>query len=260
MLNAQRKRELKKKYPNGKAVGKAFIQNYLERRKSDIQPDFQTTLTSEEISYLKSTVKTQRDSELYMPYYSLYKILRSFSRWIEHYQHVYYHGLYRGLAVIQTPDYDIQIYHYRKLYTPEDDEGIKQAETRYAKNLQSVTNILIPNWHEYMESSLKKLYSYSLRLEKMQELLKLDFSPLIPDMEYYVREVKELQRLAKCFRENLDKYINNDNFEVRSDVLEALDAFISIDTSTLKPTEEEREEDMKEAILAVKTVKEVIED
>lgn len=72
MLNAQRKRELKKKYPNGKAVGKAFIQNYLERRKADIQPDFQTTLTSEEISYLKSTVKTQRDSELYMPYYSLY--------------------------------------------------------------------------------------------------------------------------------------------------------------------------------------------
>ena len=111
-----------------------------------------------------------------------------------------------------------------------------------------------------MESSLKKLYSYSLRLEKMQELLKLDFSPLIPDMEYYVREVKELQRLAKCFRENLDKCINNDNFEVRSDVLEALDVFISIDPNSLKPTEEDREEDLKQAVLAVKTVKEVIED
>lgn len=71
MLNAQRKRELKKKYPNGKAVGKAFIQNYLERRKADINPDFKITLASEEISYLKSTVKTQRDSELFLPYQSL---------------------------------------------------------------------------------------------------------------------------------------------------------------------------------------------
>lgn len=260
MLNAQRKRELKKKYPNGKAVGKAFIQNYLERRKTDIQPDFQTTLTSEEISYLKSTVKTQRDSELYMPYYSLYKLLRSFARWIEHYQHVYYHGLYRGLAVVQTPDYDIQIYHYRKSQIPADEESIKQAKARYTQSLEMITSILLHNWKNLIAFPLKKLYSYSLRLEKMQELLKLDFSPLMPNMEHYMGEIKELQRLAKCFRENLDKYINNNSFEVRSDVLETLDAFIGIDPNSMKPTGEDREEDLKQAIIAVKTVKEIIED
>lgn len=218
------------------------------------------TLTSEEISYLKSTVKTQRDSELYMPYYSLYKLLRSFSRWIEHYQHVYYHGLYRGLAVIQTPDYDIQIYHYRKSQTPADEEGINQAKARYTQSLEMITDILLHNWKNLIAFPLKKLYSYSLRLEKMQELLKLDFTCLMPNMEHYMSEVKELQRLARCFRENLDKYIKNNNFEVGSDVLNALNAFISIDTSNLKPTGEDKEEDLKQAIIAVKTVKEIIED
>ena len=73
-------------------------------------------------------------------------------------------------------------------------------------------------------------------------------------------EVKELQRLARCFRENLDKYIKNNNFEVGSDVLNAINAFIGIDPNNLKPAGEEREEDLKQAIIAVKTVKEIIED
>ncbi len=79
-------------------------------------------------------------------------------------------------------------------------------------------------------------------------------------MEHYMGEVKELQRLATCFRENLDKYIKNNSFEVRSDVLEALDTFISIDPNNLKPTGEDKEEDLKQAVIAVKTVQEVIED
>ena len=93
----------------------------------------------------------------------------------------------------------------------------------------------------------------------MQEILKFDFSPFIPDIEHHIGEVKELQRLAGCFMENLDNFINNNNFEVSNDVLNALDEFIHIDLNTLKPNEKEREEDIRQIGMAVYALEEVIE-
>ena len=80
------------------------MQFYIDQRRSYIEPKFKPALTGEEIDYLRSTIKSNEDRELFMPFHSLYKLLRSFSRWIEHYEHVYYHGLFRDLAVVQTPD------------------------------------------------------------------------------------------------------------------------------------------------------------
>ena len=258
-LSLSRQKELKKMFHDGKAIGKAFVQFYIEQRKNRIEPHFKTTLTSEEVNYLKSTIKTRKDKELFQPYHSLYKLLRQFARWIEHYEHVYYHGLFRDLAVIQTPDYDIQIYHLLKSQIPNDEEAIEEAQARYTQSLVPVVDILIHNWEELMEFPLKKLYSYSFRLEKMQELLKYDLTPFLPDIEHHIGEVKELQRIAGCFRDNLDDFINNNNFEVGNDVLKALDDFIQIDLSTLKPTEEEREKDIQQAMMAVYAVEEVID-
>lgn len=150
-------------------------------------------------------VKTHKDNELFQPYYSLYRLLRQFSRWIEHYEHVYYHGLFRDLAVVQTPDYDIQIFHLLKSQITTNDEAIEKTKAQYTQSLIPVVDILIPNWNDFIAFPRKKLYSYSLRLEKMQELLKYDFTPLLPDIEHHIGEVKELQRLAKCFRDNLDR-------------------------------------------------------
>ena len=60
------------------------------------------TLTIEEINYLKGTIQTHKDKELFQPYYSLYRLLRQFVRWIENYEHVYYHGLYKDLAKVYS--------------------------------------------------------------------------------------------------------------------------------------------------------------
>ena len=200
MITVQRKKELKKEFPNGKIIGKAFVQFYIETRRNHNDPNFKPTLATEEINYLKSTIKTCKDKELFQPYYSLYRLLRQFVRWIENYEHVYYHGLYRDLAVIQTPDYDIQIYHLLKSQIQNDDEAIDEAKERYTQSLVPVVDILIPNWNNLMAYPPKKLYSYSLRLEKIQELTKYDLTPLLPDMEHHENEVKELQRITKCFR------------------------------------------------------------
>lgn len=169
-----------------------------------------------------------------------------------------YTGLYRDLAVVQTPDYDIQIYLLLKSQIPNDEEAIEEAKERYTQNLVPVVDILIPNWNNLMAYSLKKLYSYSLRLEKIQELTKYDLTQLLPDMEHHENEVKELQRIAKCFRENLDKFISNNSFEVSNDVLKALGDFIQIDVTTLRPTGEAKEEDIQQAIDAINAIEEVM--
>ena len=259
MLDMQRRRELKNNFPDGKAIGKAFVQSYIERRKNSKNPNFEITLTTEEIHYLRSTIKTKKNKELFSPYYSLYRLLRQFVRWIEHYEHVYYHGLFRDLAVVQTPDYDIQIYHLLKSQSPIDEQAIERAKKRYTQSLVPVVQILLHNWHELMEFPLQKLYCYSLRLEKIQELTKYDLTPLLPDIEHHENEVRELQRIAGCFRDNLDNFIRNNSFEVSHDVLNALDEFIQIDLSILKPTEQEKEDNIQQAIEAIYAIEEVME-
>ena len=240
MLDMQRRRELKNNFPDGKAIGKAFVQSYIERRKNSKNPNFEITLTSEEIHYLRSTIKTKKNKELFSPYYSLYRLLRQFVRWIEHYEHVYYHGLFRDLAVVQTPDYDIQIYHLLKSQSPIDEQAIERAKKRYTQSLVPVVQILLHNWHELMEFPLQKLYCYSLRLVKIQELTKYDLTPLLPDIEHHENEVRELQRIAGCFRDNLDEFIQSD-------------------LSILKPTEQEKEENTQQAIEAIYAIEEVME-
>ena len=259
MINTQRKKELRNQFPDGKAIGKAFVQFYIEQRKHYKEPNFQNKLTVEEINYLRSTVKTAEDKKLFQPYYSLYRILLQFARWIEHYENIYYHGLFRDLAIIKTPDYDIQIYHLLKSQATIDEDAIEEAQKKYTSSLVPVVQIL-HSWHKLMEYPLKKLYSYSFRLEKMQEILKYDFTPFLPDIEEHIGEIKELQRLAGCFRDNLDGFINNNNFEVSDDVLNALDEFIQINLDTLKPNEKEREEDIQQVRMAVYAVEEVIDD
>lgn len=95
MIIVQRKKELKKEFPNGKIIGKAFVQFYIETKINHKAPNFKTSLTIKEINYLKSTLKIHKNKELFQPYYSLYRLSRQFVRWIENYEHVYYHGLYR---------------------------------------------------------------------------------------------------------------------------------------------------------------------
>ena len=257
MIETKRKKELKKEFSNGKTVGKALVQFYIERRKCHQEPKFKTALTVEEVNYLRSTVKTHKDKILFYPYYSLYKLLRQFVRWIEHYEHVFYHGLFRGLAIIQTPDYDIQIYHYIMSQTPTNTNAIEEAKTEYINSLVPVVDTLIVNWDNLMAHALKKLYSYHLRLKKIQELTKYDLTPLLPDMKHHEKEVKDLQKIAECFRENLDKFINNNEFEVNNDVLKTLDDFIQIDINNLKPTGAFKEENIQQAIEAINAIKEV---
>ena len=113
-LTVPRQKKLKKEFPNGEAVGRAFVQFYLDRKRKIREINFKPTLTIDEINFLIKTVHTPDDEELAKPYYSLEKILHQFAYWLDHYEHVYYHGLFRDLSVIQTPDYDIQIYHLIK--------------------------------------------------------------------------------------------------------------------------------------------------
>ena len=61
MLKEQRKRKLKKEFPNGKTIDKAFVQFYIKTRINHNDPNFKTTLTTEEINYLRSKIKTRED-------------------------------------------------------------------------------------------------------------------------------------------------------------------------------------------------------
>ncbi|MBR2207791.1 MAG: hypothetical protein IJ859_03185 [Synergistaceae bacterium] len=264
-LTVPRQRKLKKEFPDGQAVGRAFVQFYLDQKIKEKDPEFKPALTAEEMDFLQNMIRTfkdkgkDKDEKLFQPYYSLYKLLRQFVRWIEKYEHVYYHGLFRDLAVIQNPDYDIKIYHLLKSQTPKNEKAIEEAKSQYIQSLAPVVDILIPNWNDLMVPALKKLYSYSLRLDKIQELTKYNLTPLLPNMKHHENEVRKLQGIAKSFRENLEKFISVDSFEVSNDVLKALDDFIQINADTFRLTEEEKKEDIRQITEAINAIKEVIE-
>ena len=255
----QRKKELTKQYHDGTAIGKAVVQHYIDLKRSGKEADFTPALTTEEINFLKSTIKIDDDKRLFEPYSLMHKLLRKFAHWIEHYEHIYYHGLFRDLAVIQTPDYDIQIYHMLKSQTQPDENAIQKFKARYMQSLEPIVDILMHNWENLIEFPIQKLCSYSIRLEKVQELTKFDLTPLLPDIKHHINEIKELQRLARCFQDNLNRYINNNNFEVGDDVLSALDNLINIDTNNLQLSEEERENEIQSAINMLNAVREETE-
>ena len=176
MINVQRKKELRKEFPNGDAIGKAFINFYIEQRRSYKEPNFKTTLTQEEMKFLRNTVKIAQDKELFKPYQLLRQVLRQFIHWLDYYEHIYYHGLFRGLAIVQTPDYDVQIYNLQKNQAKINEQTIENAKMRYTQSIAQITDILMSNWNDIIAFALKNLYIYSLRLEKIQELTFFDFA------------------------------------------------------------------------------------
>ena len=239
-LTVPRQKKLKKEYPDGKAVGRAFVQCYLDRKRKQKEPDFKVTLTATEMKFLRSTVYAHQDQDLFRPYHILEQVLRQFVYWLDYYEHVYYHGLFRDLSVIQTPDYEIQIYHLLKSQVSVDKEVIEKAKMRSTQTLIPIVDILMSNWYGMIAYPLKELYKYSFRLEKIQELTNFDFSYIIPDMKHHEIEVKELQRIATVFRNNLNNYINNNDFEVSDEVIKNLDDFIKIDINDIRLNDEEK--------------------
>lgn len=254
-LTVPQQKKLKKEYPNGKAVGRAFVQFYLDRRRKRKEPEFTPALTLTEMKFLRSTLYLPNDQDLFRPYYILEKILRQFVYWIDHYEHIYYHGLFRDLSVIQTPDYDIRIYHLLKSQAVIDEQEIEKARKQYTQTLIPIITILIPNWNGMIAYPLKELYKYSFRLEKIQELMDFDFSCLMPDMKHHEIEAKELQRYARVFRDNIENYVNNNNFEVSEEVIKNLDDFIQIDVCSLRLNDQEKEDNLQKAIDTVNMIK-----
>ena len=249
-LTVQRQRKLKKEFPDGEAVGRAFVKFYLDKKRKEKDPEFEPVLTSEEMDFLKSTLYAPIDQELFRPYNILETVLQQFAYWIDHSEHIYYHGLFRDLSVIQTPDYEIQIYHLLKQVST-DEKFLEEKRARCIHTLIPIVEILIPNWKGMIAYPLKELYNYSFRLEKIQEIMNFDFSPLLPDLKHHEIELRELQRIAKVFQSNLVNYINNDNFEVDSKVLKKLDEFVLIDINSIKLNDEEKKDNTQKAVQIV---------
>lgn len=249
ILSVLRRKKLKEEYPDGKAIGIALIQFYLDRKRKRREPDFTPILTFSEIEFLKNTISNDPIAQsMFEPYSTLEQILRHNTHWIEHYEHIYYHGLFRDLSVIQTPDYDMRIYHLLLSQSNIDEQEIKKAKKQYIQTLIPIVTILMPNWRGMMAYPLKKLYKYSFRLEKIQELTGFDLSYLMPDMKHHEVEVRELQRIARVFMNNIESFITSDNIEISEETIKCLDDFINIDIDSIKLNDQEKERCIKKVL------------
>ncbi|MBR1438812.1 MAG: hypothetical protein IJ587_09785 [Synergistaceae bacterium] len=258
-LTVPRQKKLKKEFPNGEAVGRAFVQFYVEQRKSYKDHNFKTTLTIEEINFLRSTLYMHDDEKIFKSYNVLEQMLRQFTHWFDHFEHIFYHGLFRALAILQIPDRDIQTLNSLNSQAIPDEKAIKDSIEACSQSIKQITDTLIPNWNELMAFAMKKLYSYSLRIEKLQEITKFDFTPLLPDMEHHENEIKRLQDFANTLRETLEDNIYIKDLKDKNDAIKVLSEFIQIDTQFLKPNEEERADDIQKAIDVVELTKRAVQ-
>ncbi len=254
-LTVPRQKKLRKLFPDGEAVGRAFVQFYIEQQKSYQEPNFNTTLSAEEINFLRSSLHMHSDTITFKSYNVLEQILRQFTHWIEHFQHIFYHGLYRDIVVIQISNHDLQNFSFLTSQQKNDQNAIDEAINTCNQSLKQVVDILIPNWNDLIAFALKKLYSYSIRLEKIQELTLFDLSPLLPDVKHHEWEVNELRDLANNLTENLENNANTNLFRYKNEALKTLHEFIQIDIKNLQPNEEERADDIQKGIEAVEVTK-----
>ena len=259
-LTVVRQRKLRQEFPTAEAIGRAFVQFYIEQRKSYKDHNFKTTLTVEEINFLRSTLHVRKDEMIFKSYNVLEQMLRQFTHWIEHFEHIFYHGLFRALTILQIPDRDIQTLNSLKSQAIPNEEDIEESKVACNQSIKQIADTLIPNWDNLMAFAMKSLYSYSLRLEKIQEITLFDLTPLLPDMEHHENEIKRLQNFANSFRETLENNIYIKDFKDKNDAIKVLNEFIHIDTQILKPNEEERAYNIQKAMDVVELTKRVIEN
>ncbi len=264
-ISVKRKNELTKIYSNADMIGRAFVEYFIEKEKARKNPDFQMTLNAEEISFIRSNLKTEEDKTVFDRYLLIKRILANYDHWIEYYQQIFYHGLFRALSIIQPVESDLE--KLRFLCSQEDSEETQeQLDTSLETlntNLNIINDILMPNWKNLILVGIRNLHPYVFSLKHIEELTKFDFDIFTPDISHHEYEITILQRNANRLISNLEysqKTIPilgklENKFE---NTIKTIEAFCQIDLSVTRKSEEECKKKEEDLLYNIYTAKDVI--
>ena len=264
-LSQKRKKELIKNYPDGNTTGRAFIEYLVEKKKAEKDPQIKITLDTDELNFIRQNLKNSEDKEALNPYLILYRVLANYNHWIEYYQQIFYHGIFRALASLQPIGSEIQHLHLLNSFLPKESEEsrnlIERSQKDIHSNLEILNNIFLHNWKHLILVGIKNLHYYSFSLENIKERTQLDIDVFIPPIQHHEGEIEELQRIANELKKNLEYYqptILQDLDKIVSQAIQTLSTFCNIDISVTRTTEEENKEKEEELLADIYTAEKVI--
>jgi len=198
-LTKKRKSELLKQYPDGEAIGRAYIEFYLDNHYRVLRnKDYKPILEAEELEFLQSNLIPIEVYSAYKPFFELREALVRLHNAGILYEQSFDHALYQCIHVIQSIALEIEA-----IYALSDSQG-ENTKAYKERFLQLYSNhILMANdnfrivYEGLLPFSLLGLYHQDYLIEKLGEIYNFDFSVMRNPMESYESNFNSLHQVNK---------------------------------------------------------------
>lgn len=238
-LTKKRKTELVKQYPDGEAIGKAIVEDYLnlERRSLGVLHDSSSALSNDEIAFLLSTIQAEEDIQAYNRRVEFRDAIYLLANMVSCFDNIFFCGYFRALGLIQPTETALDA--LRRAPNLLDDFSFKGKALNM---LIQLGGELLPSWN-IVKNGLRGLYIYDSILGTIGEIQNFDFSVIRPDMENYTNGFLNLQNDAKHFLSTVENFTaatkgKRRKLSVSRKVTKAVTEVIDSDIEELKPSEE----------------------
>lgn len=205
-ITKKRKEELLKLYPNGEAIGRAIVEEYLNRETSvrSIHPTKKASITYEEINFLADNLSSLEDIYAYNEYADLCDAVFSLSSSIDCFKHSFTEGHYRILFYIQPVIIGLGTYYL----SPELADNPK-----YEPHKEACQNMItlaedgsLAVWKNIIKNSVKILSILDFILKALGERYNIDFDILSPNMNEIIKGINNLREEFKALQSFLKNY------------------------------------------------------
>ena len=208
-LTMKRKAELLEKYPNGNAIGRVIIEDYLngERKKRGFNYDKKTVLSEEEIAFLIGTISTDEDILAYNKHVKFRDAIYTLMNMVSCLTNLFYCGHFHILQIIQPAMIGLEGY----VVNPDSIKNNSEISRKYKKILKNiVTNSkdeLLSAWED-MTTGLRGLCFYDAVLKTIGDIYSFNFDVIRPETEKCTERFIDLTNDLNTFRDVISDYQN----------------------------------------------------
>ena len=181
-LTKKRKAELLEQYPNGNAIGRVIIDDYLngERRKRGFDYDMETALNEKEIAFLIGTIMTEEDIFAYNKHVKFRDGIYTLMNIVSCLDNLFLSGYFHILQLIRPTMIGLDGY----IVNPDSIRDNREISKRYKKAIKCIVNEakneLSTAW-ENMTNGLRGLYFYDAVLETIGKIHNFNFDVIRPE-------------------------------------------------------------------------------
>ena len=231
----QRRTELLKLYPDGDAIGRVIVEDYLniERYHHGVLNNSIPVLSDSEIAFLIGTIQPEDERQIYNRWVDFRDAIYYLANMVSCLDNLFFCGYFGVLQLIKPAETAFEACSFAPSLTK--DERFK---ARCSIIFDYIEDGLLRAW-DNVKNGLHGLILYDVILEVIGEVYKFDFSVIRPDLKKRTKMFMELQEDVISLSNYLSEYEAITKWQ-RGKVKEAINAVINSKLDEIKLPDETR--------------------